>query len=149
MYFFISYNSNALMHERSCRSWPGLPFSRTLYKMNGSISKHCDIRPSQWRTELLAPSYGLQAKAESTNCFIIYSKCFRFQNMLTFIDIKFLSLFFCFLACKEMFCLVDIKIGVITYRMVFWPSFLAVVRLFLLRKTCEILLFFHYQNKRI
>ena len=27
--------------------------------------------------ELLAPGYGLQAKAESTNCFIIYSKCVR------------------------------------------------------------------------
>ena len=83
-------------------------------------SKHCDIRPSQGGTELLSPSYGLQVKAESTNCFIIYSKCFRFQNMLTSIDIKFLSLFFCSSACKEMFCLVDIlKIGVITYRMVF------------------------------
>ena len=72
--------------------------------------------------ELLAP-VGLQAKAESTNCFKIYSKCFRFQNILTYIDIKFLSLFFCSSACKEMFCLVDIlKIGVITYRMVFWWS---------------------------
>ena len=74
--------------------------------------------------ELLAPVYGPQAKAESTNCFKIYSKCFRFQNMRTSIDIKFLSLFSCSSACKEMFCLVDIlKIGVITYRMVFWWSF--------------------------
>ena len=49
-----------------------------------------------------------------------------------------------------MFCLADIlKIGVITDRMIFYRSFLAAARLFLLCKTCEILLFFHCQNKRI
>ena len=123
MYFFISYTSNALMHEGSWASIftdstqnePVHQNTVTLGLVSGGGGGGGGGGP------LLAPGYGLQAKAESTNCFIIYTKCFRFQNMLTSVDIKFLSLFFCSSACKEMFCVIDIlKIGVITYRMVFW-----------------------------
>lgn len=59
--------------------------------------------------ELLAPGYGLQTK-------LIVLSFIQNVSDFTSIDAKFLSLFFCFSGCEEMFCLGDIlKIGVITY----------------------------------
>lgn len=109
MYFFISYTSNSLMH-----AWAELGFHfHGLYIKWTRPSKHCDIKPSQWGAELLAPGYGLQTK-------LIVLSFIQNVSDFTSIDAKFLSLFFCFSGCEEMFCLGDIlKIGVITYWMVF------------------------------
>ena len=69
MYFFISYTSNALMHGQS---WASI-FTDSI--QNEPV--HQNTVTLGQLGELLAPGYGLQAKAESTNCFTIYSKCFR------------------------------------------------------------------------
>ena len=74
MYYFISYTSSALMHGRS---WASTFTDSIQNEWVHYEWVHCDIKPSQWGAELLAPGYGLRAKAESTNCFTIYSKCVR------------------------------------------------------------------------
>ena len=108
MYFFISHTSNALIHGRS---WASI-FHQNTVTLGLVSGGSCLLRAMCSRR-----------KRNQLIVLLFIQNVSGFQNMPTSTDIKLLSLFFCTWACKEMFCLVDIlKIGVITYRMVFWWS---------------------------
>ena len=134
-------------HTLRMRSWAELGFNfHALYIKWTRPSKHCDSRPSHQCGELLATGYGLQKKL----IVLSFIQTVSGLKIWSPLQCKVPVFIFCSSGCKEMFCLADIlKIGVITDRMIFLRSFLAAARLFLLCKTCVILLFFHCQNKRI
>ena len=116
-YFFISYTSNALMHGRS---WASI-FTDSI--QNEMVRQKTVTLGLVSGGSCLLWVIGSRRKRNQLIVLSFIQNVSGFQNMPTSIDIKFLSLFFCSSECKEMFCLVDIlKIGAITYRMVFWWS---------------------------